>query len=514
MDPIKYIFEKPTLTGRIARWQMLLSEYDIVYVTQKSVKGSALADYLAQQPIRDYQPMQPNFPDEDIMALFEKVEGGQSEKSWTLLFDGASNVKRHGIGAVLISPENQYTPMTARLCFNYTNKIAEYETCVMGIKAAIEYKIKILTVHGDSALVINQLKGEWETRDAKLVPYQAYINKLNEDFDSITFHHIPRDDNQLADTLATLSSMYEINRDMEVPMIKMKSHVEPAYYHSIDLEPDGKPWYYDIKNYLKTQGYPEGASENDKRTLRRLAANFILNGDVLYKRNHDMVLLRCVEAKEAESILEEVHEGTFGTHMNGHSMARKILRAGYFWLTMERDCCAHVRKCEKCQKYADNINAPPVNINVLTAPWPFSMWGIDVIGAIEPKATNGHRFILVAIDYFTKWVEAASYANVTRKVVTKFIKRDLICRYGLADKIITDNARNLNNQMMKELCEEFKIQHHNSLPYRPHMNGVVEAANKNIKKIVQKMVVMYKDWPKCFLSLYMVTAHQYARQPG
>jgi len=72
MDPVKYIFEKPVLTGRIARWQVLLSEFDIVYVTQKAIKGSALANYLAQQPISDYQPMHPEFPDEDIMALFEK----------------------------------------------------------------------------------------------------------------------------------------------------------------------------------------------------------------------------------------------------------------------------------------------------------------------------------------------------------------------------------------------------------------------------------------------------------
>ena len=80
--------------------------------------------------------------------------------------------------------------------------------------------------------------------------------------------------------------------------------------------------------------------------------------------------------------------------------------------------------------------------------------------------------------------EVASYANVTRRVVVKFIKKELICRYGLLDKIITDNATNLDNQMMKELCEEFKIQHHNSSPYRPKMNGAVEAANKNIKKIL------------------------------
>ena len=81
-----------------------------------------------------------------------------------------------------------------------------------------------------------------------------------------------------------------------------------------------------------------------------------------------------------------------------------------------------------------------------------------MIGAIEPKASNGHHFILVAIDYFTKWVEAASYASVTRNVVVRFIK-EIICRYGLPRKIITDNAANLNNKMMKEICEDFKIQH-------------------------------------------------------
>jgi len=220
----------------------------------------------------------------------------------------------------------------------------------------------------------------------------------------------------------------------------------------------------------------------------------MLNEDVLYKRNHDMMLLRCVDAKEAELILKEVHEGTFGNDMNGHSMARKILRVGYFWLTMENDCCIHVRKCHKCQVYADNINVLSTTLKVLSTPWPFSMWGIDVIGAIESKASNGHHFILVAIDYFTKWVEVASYANVIRKVVTKFIKEEIICRYGLPSRIITDNATNLNNKMMSELCEEFNIQHHNSTPYRSKMNGAVEAAKKNIKKIIQKIVVTYKDW--------------------
>ena len=147
-------------------------------------------------------------------------------------------------------------------------------------------------------------------------------------------------------------------------------------------------------------------------------------------------------------MIKEVHEGSFETHANEHAMARKILRAGYYWLTMESDWCIHVRKCHKCQAFANNVNAPPHPLNVMSSPWPFSMWGIDVIGAIEPKASNGHHFILMGIDYFTKWVKAASYTNVTRSVVVSFIMRVLICRYGLPRKIITNNGTNLNNKMM------------------------------------------------------------------
>ena len=119
------------------------------------------------------------------------------------------------------------------------------------------------------------------------------------------------------------------------------------------------------------------------------------------------------------------------------------------------------------------------------------MWGIDMIWEIKPTASNGYRFILVAIAYFTKWVEAASYASVTKNVAAWFIKHNLICRYGIPERIITDNGTNLNNAMIMELCTYFKIKHHNSSPYRPKINGAVEAANKNIKKIMQKMLVTY-----------------------
>ena len=155
--------------------------------------------------------------------------------------------------------------------------------------------------------------------------------------------------------------------------------------------------------------------------------------------------------------------------------------------------------------YGDKINAPPKPLFNMTSPWPFDMWGLDVIGPINPKASNEHRFILVAIDYFTKWVEVNSYAHVTQKVVKKFIERDLVYRYGLPAKLVTDNAQNFNGKMIAELCTKWKIKHLNSSPYRPKMNGAVEAANKNLKKIIQKMVVTYKDWHEmlpCALHAY------------
>ena len=117
-----------------------------------------------------------------------------------------------------------------------------------------------------------------------------------------------------------------------------------------------------------------------------------------------------------------------------------------------------------------------------------------MIGPITPKSSNNHRFIFVVIDYFTKWVEAASYASVTKSMVARFIKREIICRYGLPERIISDNGLNLNNDMVAEVCTRFKIKHHNSVPYRPKMNGAVEANNKNMKKIIAKATETYRDW--------------------
>ncbi|RDY07279.1 Gypsy retrotransposon integrase-like protein 1, partial [Mucuna pruriens] len=340
-------------------------------------------------------------------------------------------------------------------------------------------------------------------RDAKLIPYHDHAKEIVEAFDVVTFHHVPREENQMADALATLSAMVQVNEEQEMTIdVRQQPRVVYCQYLSRETrEVDSEPSYFNIKRYLEKGEYPKGASENSKRTLRRLASSFLLSGTVLYKRNTDMTLLRCVDHQEAESIMEEVHEGTFGTHANGHALAR------YYWTKMELDCYQHVKKCMKFQTYAYHINVAPSALHNLTSPWSFYMWGIDVIGPIEPKASNGHKFILVAIEYFTKWIEAASYSTVTYSVVVKFIKRDFICQYGLPADIVTNNNTNLNNKMMTELCKQFQIRHHNSTPYRPKMNGIVKAANKNIKKMVQKMVIGTRCYPTRCMGIVLPYEH-------
>nr|XP_033516762.1 protein NYNRIN-like [Nicotiana tomentosiformis] len=256
---------------------------------------------------------------------------------------------------------------------------------------------------------------------------------------------------------------------------------------------DGKPWYYDIKRFLEIREYPNNATNGQKRGLRRLGNHFFLNREVLYKRTPNLGLLRYVDAAEATKLLEEVHAGTSGPHMNGFTLAKNILRAIYFSMTMESDSICYVQKCYQCWIHGDYIWVPPNELNVMGSPWSFATWGMNVIGPIEPATSNGHRFILVAIDYFTKWVEASTYKVVTKKVVADLFRHNIVCQFGMLESIITDNAANLNSDLMREICEKFRIVHRNSTAYRLQMNGAVEAAKK-IKRILRKIVDSHRQW--------------------
>ena len=131
-------------------------------------------------------------------------------------------------------------------------------------------------------------------------------------------------------------------------------------------------WYLDILQYLKDGIYSKSTDKNDQLTIRRLSTNYIIYGERIYRRSYDGIHLLCVTTKEAQQILEEVHESSYGLYMNAHMLSRKIMRQGYYWTTMGADCVAHVRKCHQCQVRGDLKHMPPMPLHTVTSPWPFS----------------------------------------------------------------------------------------------------------------------------------------------
>ncbi|RVW66506.1 Retrovirus-related Pol polyprotein from transposon 17.6 [Vitis vinifera] len=309
--PVEILFDRPALTGRLMRWLVLLTEFDIQYVSQKSIKGN-----------------------EEFVAM-------TSLSGWCMYFDGAANQSGYGIGVLLVSPQGDHIP-----------------------------SIRPLLIELRSAPAYCCLIGEQRSR-------MIYLGIM-------------------------------------------------------------------IYQFLRSGTYPE--------------------------RSADGMLLLCLDRASADRVMREVHAGVCGPHMGGHMLARKIMRTGYFWLTMETDCCQFCQKCPECQIHGDLIHAPPSELHALTSPWPFSVWGIDIIGKVSPKSSSGHEFILVAIDYFTKWVEAASYARLTSARVASFISHTSFAAMGSMASDIID------------------LQH---IGHRPK---AVEAANKNIKRILRKMVETSRDW--------------------
>ena len=114
---------------------------------------------------------------------------------------------------------------------------------------------------------------------------------------------------------------------------------------------------------------------------------------------------------------------------------------------METDCISFVKSCHDYHTHANLNHVPPSELYSMTSPWPFFVWGKDVIGRITPKVSNGHEYILVAIEYFTKWVEVASYAILKAKHVARFIENNIICRFGVPQEIISDNGSHFEGEV-------------------------------------------------------------------
>ena len=191
-------------------------------------------------------------------------------------------------------------------------------------------------------LIICQVKGEWKTKDIKLKLYQNYLVKLTSKFEEVEFTQMSRDKNQFADGLATLTSMVQIVAREKIYPIDIKFRNYQAHCFPL-IVTDGKPWYNDIKRFIQHQKYPQEASKADKETLRRMAANFYLDGEILYKRLFDGTLLKCLDENKIRQALKEVHKEICATNANGHKMTKQMKRFEYFWFSMEKDYVTYLK---------------------------------------------------------------------------------------------------------------------------------------------------------------------------
>ena len=221
-----------------------------------------------------------------------------------------------------------------------------------------------------------------------------------QEFRLVTLKHVSREQNIEANDLAQEASGYK-------PMIK-DVKVEIAAMTADD-------WRYDVHQYLNNP------FQSASRKLRYKALKYTLLNDELYYWTIDGVLLKCLSADQAKVAIGEVHEGICGTHQSAHKMKWLLRRAGYFWPTMQEDYFRYYKGCQDCQKFGAIQQAPASAMNPIIKPW-----GIDMIGMINPPSSKGHKFILVATDYFTKWVEAIPLKKVDSGDAIQFVREHII----------------------------------------------------------------------------------------
>ena len=154
------------------------------------------------------------------------------------------------------------------------------------------------------------------------------------------------------------------------------------------------------------------AEPEEGKKINGNAARYTQVDGVLFRHGFTHPILTCVSGNECIRIMAELHEGICGSHVGGRSLASKVVRAGFYWPTVKEDCVRHAQRCKQCQRHADWHKALPEELRSKYSPWPFHTWGIDILGPF-PLAIRQMKYLIVAIEYFTKWIEAEPVAQIT-----------------------------------------------------------------------------------------------------
>eukprot|EP00253_Pinus_taeda_P020815 PITA_20815 len=233
-----------------------------------------------------------------------------------------------------------------------------------------------------------------------------------------------------------------------------------------------------------TSKFPSTFSKDERRKLHHLAKNYVIIGDTLYLRGVYSILRCYLTLEEAESVLNDCHNGACGGHLSGLATAQRILRAGYFWPSLFKDYVEAVKRCHPWKIVTRKMCAHPAPLFPVVTIDPFTKWGIDFTTCNPPSAMN-RKYIIVAVDYFTKWAEAMPTYKNDSDMAALFLFNQVISRFGVPRDIVTDHGSHFQNQLMSELALKLGFRQEHLSPYYPRANGQVEAVNKTLKTILQ-----------------------------
>jgi ribonuclease HI len=428
-------------TGRIGKWAAELNEFSIDYVHRSSIQSQALADFIA-----DWTPGA------------QGEEATKDTEAWTVFCDGSWGTFGAGVAAVLVAHSKVRTCYAARLDFGCTNNIAEYEALLLGLRKLKAMGIRRAILKTDSQVIFGHVDKINKARDPKFEKYLDTVRRLEASFEGFSAKNIPRGENEHADLLAKSAAQgLPLPSEVFFETIKAPS-VELLERAVLTISPvHSEDWRTEIISFLQGKCLSKDEVYN-KRMEARTRPYVIIEGE-LYKHGVCSPLLKCLSRTEGIELMNEIHVGLCGSHIGSRSLLGKVFRQRFYWPKAASDAADLVQKCENCQKCARDQKQPSSLTQLIQPTWPLQRWGLDLLGPLPPAQGN-LKYVVVEVEYFSKWIEPKPLATITSITVQKFFWENIVCRFGVPKEITVDNGTQFDAEAFKGFCDQIGTKIH------------------------------------------------------
>ena len=244
-------------------------------------------------------------------------------------------------------------------------------------------------------------------------------------------------------------------------------------------------WITEMTIFLTTGLPPKHMSIDERKRLALRSPNFCILNDTLYYKGADEIWWCAVRHFEKDRILQETHCGIAGGHYIRQATAKKIWSSGLWWPTITKDVVEYSRQCDLCQRIRQQTEKDRMPFQPILPLEPFQKWALDFVGLFKPATLRTeNRYITVATDYYTKWLEAKPLRENKTTSLAKFLYENICCRFGGPIELVSDQGTHYINKIVHELSTYYAVVHKKSTPYHPQANGLAESTNKTLQMIL------------------------------